>query len=235
MQLEIAVSKIDKFGVSPGGDTVEVTERPTGGLSVVLSDGQGSGAPAKAISSFVVSKAISLIADGARDGAVARAVHDALYARRRAQVSATLTIISADTNHDQLVISRNSNCPVLVFPGEGDRLILDAETIPIGTQRMIRPHIEQFPLNEPRTILAFSDGILSAGRSSGRQMQVGDLAEIASGLVEKTTREVSRGMLEWALAQDQGRPADDISVVVLRTAPGTAERDVREMTVRYPL
>jgi serine phosphatase RsbU (regulator of sigma subunit) len=142
LQLEISVSKIDKFGVSPGGDTVEVTERPTGGLSVVFSDGQGSGAPAKAISSFVVSKAISMIADGSRDGAVARAVHDALYARRRAQVSATLTIISADTSHGQLVVSRNSNCPVMVFrEGEATR-ILDSETVPIGTQKMIRPDIE---------------------------------------------------------------------------------------------
>ncbi len=234
MQLEIAVSKIDKYGVSPGGDTVEITERPTGGLSVVLSDGQGSGEAAKAISSFVVSKAISLIADGARDGAVARAVHDALYARRRAQVSATLTIISADTNHQQLVISRNSNCPVLVIGG-GERLVLDQETQPIGTQRMIKPHIRQFDLSEQRTVVAFSDGILSAGRSAGAACEAGALLEKAESLAGRDCEAISGGMLQWAVERDQGRPSDDISVVALKIAARGEGRDTREMTVRYPL
>lgn len=235
MQLEIAVSKIDKYGVSPGGDTVEVTERPTGGLSVVLSDGQGSGEAAKAISSFVVSKAISLIADGARDGAVARAVHDALYARRRAQVSATLTIISADTNHQQLVISRNSNCPVLVIDeGEGRR-VLEQETSPIGTQRMIKPHIEQFELIRPRTVIAFSDGILSAGRAAGKPFDTGELMETAAAMARSPVEELSNGILRWAVERDGGRPSDDISVVAMKIAARGEGREIREMVVRYPL
>ena len=235
MQLELAVSKIDKYGVSPGGDTVEVTERPNGGVSLVLSDGQGSGAPAKAISSFVVSKAISLIADGARDGAVARAVHDALYARRRAQVSATLTIISADTDHDQLVVSRNSNCPVVVLEESGRVELLDQETFPIGTQRMIRPHIVQMPLKEPRMLLAFSDGILVAGRASGNPVTIGDLGGLAASFRGQPASIISRGLLNWAVERDQGRPGDDMTAaafIVSRRGDGTG---IREMSMRYPL
>lgn len=235
MLLEIAVGKIDKFGVSPGGDTVEVTERPTGGLSVVLSDGQGSGAAAKNISSFVVSKAISLIADGARDGAVARAVHDALYAHRRAQVSATLTIISADTNHGQLIVSRNSNCPVLVLAEGTEQAVLDEDALAIGTQRMIRPHIEQFPLKVPRVVLAFSDGILSAGRSSGRQVEIPDLVSLAKGLAGEPASGISRGVLQWAMELDDNRPSDDISVVALKIDRRVEAKEVREMNVSYPL
>lgn len=235
MLLEIAVSKVDKFGVSPGGDTVEVTERPTGGVSVVLSDGQGSGAPGKAISSLVVSKAITLIADGARDGAVARAVHDALYARRRGQVSATLTMISADTDHEELVISRNSNCPVLLFEEEGESAVFDDETVPIGTRRMIKPHIVQLPLKVTRTVLAFSDGILAAGRSAGKPVTIGELAGFGESIAALPAAAISRRMLDWALARDEGRPSDDISVVALRTAPTDAEPAIREMTLSYPL
>lgn len=235
MLLEIAVSKVDKYGVSPGGDTVELTERPNGGVSVVLSDGQGSGAPGKAISSLVVSKAITLIADGARDGAVARAVHDALYARRRGQVSATLTMISADTDHDELVISRNSNCPVLLFEDEGESAVFDDETIPIGTRRMIKPHIVQLPLEVTRTVLAFSDGILAAGRGSGKPVSVAELVDFGAGIAALPAADISRRVLDWALAKDDGRPADDISVVALRTAPMDGAPDIREMSLRYPL
>lgn len=235
MQLELAVSKIDKFGVSPGGDTVEVTERPTGGVSIVLSDGQGSGAPAKAISSFVVSKAISLIADGARDGAVARAVHDALYARRRAQVSATLTIISADTDHDKLIISRNSNCPVLVLSETGEAMVLDEETFPIGTKRLIRPHIVQLPLKEPRTVIAFSDGILSSGKGKSDRSMIDLVIAAAGALAAESPAEISGGILDWALERDKGRPSDDISVLAVKILRRPGEKNVREMTMKFPL
>jgi hypothetical protein len=50
-----------------------VVERPNGGLSVVLADGQSSGRGAKAISLLVVRKVIGLLAEGVRDGAAARA------------------------------------------------------------------------------------------------------------------------------------------------------------------
>lgn len=235
MLLDIAVSKIDKYGVSPGGDTVEIIERPNGGVSVVLSDGQGSGAAGKAISSLVVSKAISLIADGARDGAVARAVHDALYTRRRGQVSATLTMISADTDQGELVISRNSNCPVLLFEDEGESAVFDDETVPIGTRRMIKPHIIQLPLRVPRTVLAFSDGILAAGRGSGQPVSIDELARFGAGIAGGTASEICRALLEWALAKDQGRAADDISAVVLRITPLDGAPAIREMSVQYPL
>lgn len=235
MLLDIAVSKIDKYGVSPGGDTVEITERPNGGVSVVLSDGQGSGASGKAISSMVVSKAISLIADGARDGAVARAVHDALYTRRRGQVSATLTMISADTEQEELVISRNSNCPVLLFEDEGESAVFDDETIPIGTRRMIKPHIIQLPLKVARTVLAFSDGILAAGRGGAEPAVIDELVRFGAGIAGGNAAAISRTLLEWALAKDQGRAADDISVVALRITPIDGAPAIREMSVQYPL
>ena len=36
MEIQIAVAKINKYAVSESGDTLEVVERPGGGLSVVL-------------------------------------------------------------------------------------------------------------------------------------------------------------------------------------------------------
>ncbi|MFN8538506.1 MAG: hypothetical protein U0232_13645 [Thermomicrobiales bacterium] len=77
-EIQIAVAKTNKYASSESGDTVELVERPTGGLSVVLVDGQGSGQAAKTISMMVSAKAVSLLKDGARDGAVARVVHDHL-------------------------------------------------------------------------------------------------------------------------------------------------------------
>ncbi len=66
VEVRIAVSKVRKYATSESGDTVEIVERPNGGLSVVLADGQSSGKGAKAISNLVVRKVISLLAEGVR-------------------------------------------------------------------------------------------------------------------------------------------------------------------------
>jgi hypothetical protein len=84
MEIRIGIAKANKYAVAECGDSVEVAERPRGGISAILADGQGSGKAAKQTSSLVVNRAASLIAEGARDGAVARAVHDYLYAMRTA-------------------------------------------------------------------------------------------------------------------------------------------------------
>ena len=54
MEIQIAVAKTNKYAVSESGDTLETVERPNGGMSVVLADGQTSGRGAKAISTMVV-------------------------------------------------------------------------------------------------------------------------------------------------------------------------------------
>ena len=86
MHLSVAVSKVNKWASRESGDTLEMIERPHGGVSFVLADGQSSGIAAKAISIRVVRKVISELSDGVRDGAAARAANDMLFALRRGKV-----------------------------------------------------------------------------------------------------------------------------------------------------
>ena len=93
MEVQIAVAKINKYASSESGDTLEVVERPKGGVSVVLADGQTSGRGAKAVSMMVVRKVIGLLAEGVRDGAAARAVSDALYTDKNGKVYKNLEAV----------------------------------------------------------------------------------------------------------------------------------------------
>jgi hypothetical protein len=43
MELQVAVAKVAKWANHESGDTLEMIERPHGGLSFVLADGQHSG------------------------------------------------------------------------------------------------------------------------------------------------------------------------------------------------
>src|SRR5436853_3087067 len=147
LDVQIAVAKTNKYASRESGDTVEVVERPHGGFSVVLADGQGSGRAAKTISNLVTTKAVSLIKDGVRDGAVARSVHDYLFAYRGGKVSATLVILTVDLASRTLVLSRNSHCPIILSrPGEPSLTLIDDPSSPIGIYTLTKPVITEVPL-----------------------------------------------------------------------------------------
>lgn len=238
LELQAAVAKVGKYAVSESGDTVELIERPHGGLSLVLVDGQRSGKSAKAISNIVARKAISLLADGVRDGAAARAAHDYLRTLRGGQVSATLNIVSVDLGTRTVVISRNSHCPAIVMRGsEGEVLLLDEPSQAIGIHSRTRPVITELPVAQGLHAIVFTDGVLSAGVRYGERFDV--LAFVREQLDacpgEACARSLADSLLARAVELDRGRPDDDISVVAISVMPQQQPDDVRRLSVRFPI
>src|SRR5512141_741780 len=137
MEVQIAVAKINKYATSESGDTLEIVERPNGGLSVVLADGQTSGRGAKAVSQMVVRKVISLLAEGVRDGAAARAASDKLYTEKQGKVICTLNIASVDLHSETIVLTRNNPVPMFICREEQIDQIAE-ESVPLGTSRDVR-------------------------------------------------------------------------------------------------
>ena len=234
LMLEVAVSKLSKYAVRESGDTVEVTERPHGGLSVVLADGQGSGRNAKTMSNLVAKKAINLLADGTRDGAAARAVHDFLFAYRHGQVSAELAMISADLVTRSLVISRNTHCPALLAR-DGANGAIDLWTEPcnaIGLYANTKPAIVQVPIVAGAVAVIYSDGIHDAGV---RKLKRLDAVAAIAPLVGAGAQEIADGLLAAALAADDGRAADDMSVAVMTARPADRSDGARRLKMELPL
>jgi serine phosphatase RsbU (regulator of sigma subunit) len=233
MEVQIAVAKVKKYATSDSGDTVEVVERPNGGLSVVLADGQSSGHGAKYISTLVVRKVITLLAEGVRDGAAARAASDSLFTERRGKVSSTLNIFSVDKRSNTLVISRNNEAPVLIAR---HNIInsLDDKSIPIGLYRDTRPVITEVKLEPNLTAVMYTDGLVHAGDRYGQPMDVITCLQALLDDESPYPSTIADSLLEYALKLDQKRPADDISIVVLSVLSSTGD-DVRRMTVRLPL
>ena len=233
MEVKIAVSKINKYASSESGDTVEVIERPNGGLSVVMADGQSSGRGAKQISSLVVRKVISLLSEGVRDGAAARAASDYLYTERKGKVSATLNIASVDMHSGTLVITRNNPAPVLISTPDNIRT-LQEESVPIGIYRDTRPLISEIPLEAGLTIVLFTDGMVHAGSRYGESFEIPTCLQAILEEEEPSAQEIADALLFHAMQLDEGRPVDDISVVVIQVASHEGDL-VRRMNVRLPL
>ena len=232
MEIQIAVAKINKYAVSESGDTLEVVERPTGGLSVVLADGQTSGRGAKAVSMMVVRKVIGLIAEGVRDGAAARAASDALFADKQGKVISTLNIASVDLHSNTIVLTRNNPVPVFICRGEQ----VDAhteESQPLGTSRNVRPVITEVGVEAGLTIIIFTDGISHAGERHGQPMDVAGTLRSLIDDQDPSPQHLADALLAYAVNLDDNRPADDISVLVLKVSSRTGDQ-VRRMNVRLP-
>jgi serine phosphatase RsbU (regulator of sigma subunit) len=233
MEVQIAVSKIHKYAVSNSGDTVEVIERPNGGLSVVMADGQTSGRGAKWISTLVVRKVITLLSEGVRDGAAARAASDSLFTERNGRVSATLNILSVDQLTNTLVITRNNPAPVIIAHNDEIHL-LSNESKPIGIYRDTRPSINEFDIVPGLTAVAFSDGLIHAGDRYGTKMDIVGYLQTLLEDEHPSPQFLANNLLECAIDLDQQRPTDDITIVVLSVFKNVGDR-VRRMLVRLPL
>lgn len=234
MEVQIAVAKINKYASSESGDTVEVVERPSGGLSVVMADGQSSGRGAKRVSNLVVRKVIALLAEGVRDGAAARAASDSLYTEKNGKVSATLNILSVDLQTNTLVVVRNNPAPALLAEGETIQ-ILDSESLPVGLYRHTRPAIVEHPLQANLTVAVYTDGLVHAGDRSGTRMNAAAVLQDLLLEEDPSPQWLADSLLEHALRLDQNRPLDDMSVVVLRVRALQSEDLVRRLSVRLPI
>ncbi|GAB4495996.1 MAG: SpoIIE family protein phosphatase [Anaerolineales bacterium] len=234
MEVQIAVAKINKYASSESGDTVEVVERPSGGLSVVMADGQSSGRGAKRISNLVVRKVIALLAEGVRDGAAARAASDSLFTEKNGKVSATLNILSVDLQTNTLVVVRNNPAPALLAEGETLQQ-LDSESLPVGLYRHTRPAIVEHPLQPNLTVAIYTDGIVHAGDRNGERMNAAAVLQDLLLEEDPSPQWLADSLLEHALRLDQNRPLDDMSVVVLRVRAKKQEDLVRRLSVRLPI
>ena len=233
MEFQIAVAKVNKYATSESGDTLEVVERPNGGLSVVLADGQTSGRGAKAVSQMVVRKVIGLLAEGVRDGAAARAASDALFTDKQGKVISTLNIASLDLHSRTIVLTRNNPSPLYICRGETiDRI--DAESIPLGTSRDVRPLITELLIEAGLTIVLYTDGLTHAGERRGNPMEVGEAIRSVLEDQDPSPQSLADSLLAHAVRLDDDRPADDISVLVLKFSSNIGD-NVRRMTVRLPI
>jgi serine phosphatase RsbU (regulator of sigma subunit) len=234
LEIDLAVAKINKYASPESGDTVEVIERPHGGISIVVADGQRSGRSAKAISNIVVRKAISLLAEGVRDGAVARATHDYLHTQRGGKVSAELHIVSVDLVTQTLVISRNARCPILIRHGD-EFAWLNEPSEAVGIHRLTKPSITEHKLEPATTLVVFTDGVWSAGNATSQSIDLPRLLVTIDPHSTTVAATLADAVLAEALRLDAGRPHDDATVLLLKLVAQPTLDGIRRLAMRFPI
>jgi serine phosphatase RsbU (regulator of sigma subunit) len=180
------------------------------------------------------SKAVSLLKEGVRDGAVARAVHDSLFAFRHGKVSASFDVVSVDLRTKTMVATRNALTPMIVVR-DGTVEAMPTDSGPIGLYHFTRPTVTQLPAKAGLWIVVYTDGIATAGeRFCGSGFDVRGFVG-GTAFDEVGAEELADRVLAEAIRRDRNRPSDDLTVVALALREHAEEPLVRRQSVRMPL
>lgn len=233
MEIKIAIAKIDKHGKGTSGDTVEVTERPNGGISIVLADGQIDNRDSKAISNMVSHRVIDHISEGVRDGASIRAAAQSIFAEHQGRVRANLSVVSADLQTNTIIISRNNSLPAFLISEETVDC-LSSESEQIGVRADVTPTIIELPIRLELALVTFSDGVYHAGRDNQQIMDICTTIEAFIEEQEPTAKEIADFLLNRAIRLDDGQPKDDMTIIVLLVSSRPTDA-IRRMNISLPL
>jgi serine phosphatase RsbU (regulator of sigma subunit) len=231
LEIRVAVAKIGYSTTAESGDTLEIIERPGGGFSFVLVDGEGTGRGAKSLSDLLATRVLVLLKDGARDAAVVQTVHDYLYTYRMGQSAATLNILSVDFDTANIVMTRNNPAPFFVLTPHGLHAYNEPST-PIGLYSSQPPVTSAFPVEPFTYIVMFTDGLLHAGERFEEDI---DLPNYLAAWPVKEGRDpelLTEDLLARVLEVDHGEPADDVSIITLAVLP--TYQSIEEGHLAYP-
>jgi len=233
MEIKIAIAKIDKHGSSNSGDTVEITERPNGGISIVMADGKIDNQDSKAISNLVVHRVIDQISQGVRDGASIRSAASSIYTDHQGRIQANLNVLSVDLQTDTIIISRNNPVPVFLIREEKADC-LSSESDQIGKVEEVTSTIVEIPIQPEMAVVLYSDGVYHAGQHDQPSMDICTVIETLFEEQEPTAKELADFLLNRAIRLDNNKPQDDMSIIVLMVSFHQTD-PIRRMQITMPL
>jgi serine phosphatase RsbU (regulator of sigma subunit) len=133
-----------------------------------------------------------------------------------------------------IVLSRNSHCPSIVITPEEGLTLLDEPAEPVGRKRGTRPQITELPLHLGTTVIVYTDGLKMAGARSTPIFDIPQAVRALRGEAVLDAAQLANQLLKRALELDDGRPRDDISVLVLRIVDSQGD-GIRQMNVSIPI
>lgn len=233
MEIHIGISKVNQHGVLVSGDTLEIIERPAGGLSVVLATGQKSGTNSKAVSSDVAHHITYRLSQGLKDSQVMQEVSNILFSKSNGRQIAFAGILSIDLESQSILLSSNNPIPVYTVHS-GITKCLKGEAVPLGSTINVQPAISQLPLEHGFTIVLLSEGFSRAGIHVHDQIDICTLIDSMLDDQNPSAQDIADTIILEALRLDEGQPQNDYSAVVVSVKTKQISL-IRKMTVLLPI
>ncbi len=216
MVIEIGAAKTSHYDSIDSEETTEIIERPSGGQTLVYCSGQHGGTKSKTISSLIVKRILEKITENFRDSTAIKNISDLIYRAYSGETWGDLCMLSADFESETIVVSRCTSFPVYYYR-RGSLNAWNTPAEPIGSIKGLHPSITEIPIEPGTVIVMLSEGILSAGRTTGEDGAIVDLIlNIAEESSEFTADKMADFFLQQAIRSDLNKPHEDMTAIVMK-------------------
>lgn len=200
-------SRAVKENETISGDNYVVMETEKGKLTVILSDGTGSGEKAGKDSERVLDLMEKMLEAGYSDDTAIDMVNTALFAAGDDQNHPTLDICDIDLYRGSCEL-RKVGGAVTFLKRAGDVESLAAGSLPLGIFQQVEAVPIQKKLQDGDYLIMVSDGVVDAfGEEDYRT-----LCSFLAGIKEQNPGEIAEKLLRAALCAGGGRIQDDMTV-----------------------
>lgn len=200
-----------KENEAKSGDNYSFLESEKGKITMMLSDGMGSGEKACRESEMVLDLMEKLIEAGYRPRAAVNLVNSALIARGEEQNMSTLDICEIDLYDGICEFTKVGAAASFIKRGHMVEQI-STGTLPLGILKGVDGESVKRKLMDGDYIFLMSDGIIDAVESSDYRE---DLCEILGSMEQENPRELAESLLQTVIRKAKGQIRDDMTVVVL--------------------
>ncbi|MCM1112711.1 MAG: SpoIIE family protein phosphatase [Muribaculum sp.] len=202
--------KVTKESETVSGDHYSVLESEKGKVTLLLSDGTGSGEQASRDSEKVLDLMEKLLEAEYEPLAAADMVNLAFYAGEREYSHPTLDICDLDLYDGSCLFCKVGGAVSFLKRGTQVERICQG-SLPLGVFRRIQSGGIRRQLEDGDYVILMTDGVSDAfGGEEGEEM----LREIIADLAETNPGEIAQRLLESALCACGGHIRDDMTVLV---------------------
>lgn len=192
------------------GDNYTILESEKGKMTMLLSDGMGSGEKASRDSEEVLDLMEKLIEAGYRPGAAANLVNSALITSGEEQNMSTLDICEVDLYDGVCEFTKIGAAASFIKRGHMVEQI-SGGSLPLGIFKGIESDCIRRRLVDGDYVFLVSDGIIDAIEDCDYKE---DICEIVGNLEQENPRELADALLQIVLRKTKGHIRDDMTILV---------------------
>lgn len=200
-----------KENESMSGDNFSIIESEKGKLTVLLSDGMGSGEKACADSEKVLDLMEKMVEAGYRMDSAVNLVNNALIAQGEERNMSTLDVCDLDLYDGVCEIQKIG--AAASFLKRGDTVeVIESHSLPLGIFQAVEPEVERRELMDGDYVVLMTDGVLDALEQNHYEDA---MRQFLSGLDEQNPKEIADSLLQFVLHCSGGHVEDDMTIVVV--------------------
>lgn len=205
-------AKATKEEESVSGDHYAIVESEKGKLTLILSDGTGSGERAGENSGRVLDLMEKFMETGYDAGGAVRIVNTAYYAMEEEGNHPTMDICELDLYDGHCDICKVGGAATFIKHGEAVEQISES-VLPLGILQSIDTKTVHRKLQSGDYVIMMTDGVLDV-LADYEEKQVLSMAEMISSLSQINAEEMAQELLRQVLQLSGGRIKDDMTILV---------------------